>query len=229
MRTDGQIKQDILDELVFQPHIDETQIGVQVEDGVVVLTGIVDDYHKKIAAERAVKKVLGVKAVAEDIEVKYGTNYQKTDKEIAKAIVAAFEWNTAVPEDKIHIEVRNGWVFLTGEVDYAYQKEAGKRVTGNILGVKDVVNNVTIKQWVKPKDVEKKIYTAFERLADIDANNIVVDVDGHRVRLQGKVNSISERDNAQSIAYKTPGVVEVKNDLEVIGIAKHILYDEFID
>jgi len=229
MQTDRQLKQNILDELVFQPNIDETQIGVTVDEGVVTITGEVNDYHKKVAAEKAVKKVLGVKAVVEDIEIRYGSNYQKSDKEIAKIIVAAFEWNTAVPENNIDIEIRKGCVFLTGEVEFSYQKVAANRVVKNIPGIKSVVNLITIKQIVAPKDVRQKITKAFERLADIDASNIIVDVDGHRVRLQGKVNSISERDNAQSIAYKTPGVVEVNNDLEVIGIAKHMLYDEFTD
>ena len=131
MKTDGQIKQDILDELVFQPNIDETEIGVIVENGVVTLTGIVDDFQKKVAAEKVVKKIKGVKAVAADIEVKYGTEFQKTDKEVAKAIVAAFEWNTSVPEKKISIEVKNSWIFLTGEVEFAKSKRSIRLLSKN--------------------------------------------------------------------------------------------------
>ncbi len=126
MRTDSEIKQDILDELKWQPGIDETHFGVIVEKGVVTLTGIVDDYFKKVAAEKAVKKVLGVKAVAEEIELKYGKLYQKTDKEIAKAIVSAFEWDTSVPEEKINVEVRNGWVFFNWRARMELSKSSGK-------------------------------------------------------------------------------------------------------
>jgi len=176
MRTDGQIKQDILDELVFQPHIDETQIGVVVEDGVVMLTGVVDDFYKKVAAEKAVRKVKGVKAIAEDIKVKYGTNYQKTDIEIGKAIVRAFEWNTSVPEDKVAIEVRDGWINLSGEVEYPYEKEAAKRVTQNILGVKRINNTIEIKKTVKPLAIKEKLIKAFKRSADIEADGITVEV-----------------------------------------------------
>jgi len=133
MKTDLEIKNDILEELTWQPNIDQTQIGVIVENGTVMLTGVVDDYHKKMAAEKAVKRVKGVKALAGDIQVKYGTNYQKTDIEIGKAIVKAFDWNTSVPEDKISIEVRDGWVSLSGEVESAYQRDAATRVAENIM------------------------------------------------------------------------------------------------
>lgn len=169
IKTDAQIKQDILDELAFEPNIDETQIGVVVDKGVVMLTGVVDDFYKNIAAEKAVKKVKGVKAVAEDIDVKYGSNYQKTDKEIAKAIIAAFEWNTAVPEDDIVIEVRHGWIDLSGEVEFSYQREAAKRVAQNIAGVKGINNTIEIKPTVKPLEIKKELVKAFKRSALLDA------------------------------------------------------------
>ena len=229
MRTDGQIKQDILDELVFQPNIDETQIGVIVENGTVTLTGFVDDFQKKVTAEEVVKKINGVKALAADIQVKYGDDFKKTDKEIAKAIVKAYEWNTSIPENQINIEVRDGWVNISGEVEWHYQREAANRVAGTIMGVKGINNTLNIKKSVEPSEIKNKIKNTFKRMADLNTNNIVVDVDGSKVRLQGKVNSLTEKENAQSIAYKTPGVLDVLNELEVIGITKHIIYDEFDD
>jgi len=217
MKSDLDIKNDVLEELAWQPKIDETQIGVVVEKGVVTLTGFVDDYNKKTAAEKAVKKVRGVKAVAEDIVVKYGSAYQKTDKEIAKAIVNTFEWNSAVPEKNIDIKVDAGWVWLSGKVEWEYQKSAAKKVVEKIYGVKGVINNLELKQKVKPTEIKEKIKKAFERLADIDARNISVDVDGTTVKLKGKVHSISEKDAARRTAYYAPGVFKVENELEVIG------------
>lgn len=216
MKSDSAIKEDVLDELMWQPDIDETQIGVIVENGVVTLTGIVDSYSKKLAAEKAVKNVKGVKAVADDIEVKYGSAYKKTDKEIAKAVVNALKWNSSVPEDKVTIEVRDGWVYLSGELKWYYQKEAALKSVETLLGVKKVVNNITLKQSIKPTEIKAKITKAFERLADIDAKNVKVDVDGHTVKLKGKVHSYVEKEEAKKTAYAAPGVYKVENEIEVI-------------
>jgi len=215
MKTDLKIKEDVLDELKWQPHIDETQIGVVVEKGVVTLTGTVDSYTKKMEAEKAAKRVKGVRAVAEDIEVKYGSEYKRSDKEIAKAVANALEWNVSVPEDKITVKVENGWVYLSGEVAWAYQKSAAKNAVENLLGVKYVSNNVTIKQVVHTTDIKEKIKKAFERMADVEAGNINVSVDGHTVKLKGKVHSIHEKDEARDAAYYAPGVYHVENELEV--------------
>jgi len=217
MRTDSQIKQDILDEFVFQPNIEENLIGVVVEDGVVMLTGVVDDFSIKVAAKKAVSKVKGVKAVAEDIEVKYGTDYQKTDIEIAKAIVHAFEWNTAIPENKIEIEVRDGWITLSGEVEFIYEKEAAKRITEKIIGVKGINNAIEIEPTVKPDIIKEKIVKALKRSADIEAEKIIVKVKGDVVKLEGKVESLNQKRAAQNTAYSSPGVHNVENELEVIG------------
>ena len=215
MKTDSEIKEDVLDELMWQPNIDETQMGVIVEKGVVTLTGIVNTYAKKVAAEKAVKNVIGVKAVADDIEVKYGDAYKKTDKEIAKAVVNALSWNASVPDDKVEIEVRDGWVYLSGEVQWFYQKDAARKAAENLLGVKKVVNNITLKQAIEPSEIKKKISKAFERLADLDAQNIKVEVDGHKVKLKGKVHSYAEKEEARKTAYFAPGVYDVENELEV--------------
>ena len=215
MKTDSEIKEDVLDELMWQPNIDETQMGVIVEKGVVTLTGIVNTYAKKVAAEKAVKNVIGVKAVADDIEVKYGDAYKKTDKEIAKAVVNALSWNASVPDETVKIEVRDGWVYLSGELQWFYQKEAARKATENLLGVKKVVNNITLKQAIEPSEIKNKISKAFERLADLDAQNIKVEVDGHKVKLKGKVHSYAEKEEARKTAYFAPGVYDVENELEV--------------
>jgi osmotically-inducible protein OsmY len=215
MKTDAQIKMDVLDELKWQPNVDETQIGVIVENGVVTLSGVVNDYSKKTAAERAAKRVSGVKAVAEDIEVKYGESYKKTDKEIAKAVVNALEWNASVPDDKISVKVEDGWVYLSGEVKWSYQRDAAKRTVEHLLGVKHVANNISIKQTVKATDIKDKIKKAFERAADLEAKNITVEVDGHTVTLKGKVHSLAEKEEARKTAYSSPGVYSVKNELKV--------------
>jgi osmotically-inducible protein OsmY len=215
MRTDVEIKEDVLDELAWQPNIDETEIGVIVEDGVVTLSGVVNSYSKKLAAEKAVKGVMGVKALAGDIEVKFGNAYKKTDKEIAKAVVDALEWSSSIPEKDISVKVEDGWVYLSGEVKWNYQKNAAKRAVESLLGVKSVLNNISIKQEVKPFEVKDKIKKAFERSAEIDANNIIVVTDGHKVTLRGKVHSIKEKEDAESAAYNAPGVFDVKNELKV--------------
>ena len=215
MKTDAVIKENVLDELQWQPNVDETEIGVTVDRGVVTLTGTVDRYTKKIAAEEAAKKVKGVKAVVENIEVKYGIEYKKTDKEIAKAALEALKWNSSVPDDKITLKVENGWIHLNGEVEWEYQRDAAKRTVQNLLGVRAVTNNITLKQTVKPTGIKEKISKAFERLADVDANNIEVIVEDHTVKLKGKVHSLAEKEEANKSALYTPGVYHVENELLV--------------
>jgi len=215
MKTDVQIKEDVLDELAWQPKIDETKIGVIVEDGVVTLSGVLDNYTKKMAAEKAVKSVKGVKAVAVDIEVKYGTDYKKTDKEIAKAVINALEWDNSIPEEKISVKVEDGWVYLSGELEWFYQKNAAKKAVENLLGVKSVINSIMIKQAIKPSQIKERITKAFERSAEVNAKNITVSTNGHIVTLKGTVNSIAEKDEAENAAYMASGVYEVKNKLKV--------------
>lgn len=215
MKTDARIKEDVLDELAWQPNIDETQIGVIVENGVVTLSGVVDTYTKKMAAEKAVKSVEGVKAVALDIEVKYGSAYRKTDKEIAKAAVNALKWNSSVPEEDIEVKVEDGWVYLSGEVEWSYQKNAAKKAIENLIGVRSVMNNILIKTKIKPSEVKNRISEAFRRSADIDSKNIRVEVDGHRITLKGTVHSLKEKEDAEDAAFNAPGVIEVKNELKI--------------
>ena len=221
MKTDVEIKDDVLDELAWQPNIDETQIGVIVDDGVVTLSGVVNSYSKKIAAEKAAKNVEGVKAVALDIEVKYGTDFKKTDKEIAKAIVDAFEWNSSIPEDDITVKVENGWVSLSGEVQWSYQKSAAKNAIKDLLGVIGVSNSISLKNNIKPSEIKDKIKKAFQRMATLDADGIILETHGNTVTLRGKVHSIKEKEDAETAAYNAPGVYNVKNELKVQYYTKY--------
>ncbi len=215
MKTDAQIKQEVLDELVFQPNVDEIQIGVIVEDGVVTLTGFVDDFQKKVAAEKVANSVEGVKAVAVDIEVKYGDEYKKTSKEIAKAAVVALENNASVSKEKVKVKVEHGLVYLTGQLPYAYQKKAAKRVVEDLLGVEGVINNIEIAPTVAPSNIQEEIKRTLEHSADLEAEGIRVQVDGHVVQLKGRVHSYMEKDLAEKAAYKVKGVTKVQNDIVV--------------
>ncbi|MFD2914572.1 BON domain-containing protein [Psychroserpens luteus] len=216
MRSDSSIKEDVLAELAWQPNINETQIGVIVKNGVVTLNGIVDNYAKKIAVEEAIKRVSGVRAVAEDIKVEYHNNNKRNDGEIAQAIVDALKLNSAIPQDEVKVKVENGWVYLSGQVEWDFQKTAARKVVADLLGVHGVTNEISIKPAVKPIEIKEKIKKAFERMANVDAKNIFVDVEGHTVKLTGKVHSIKEKDEARKTAYFAPGVFEVKNELEVV-------------
>lgn len=215
MKTDARIKDDVLQELAWQSGVDKTEIGVIVKDGIVTLTGVVDSYSKKIAAENAAKSVYGVKAVAEDLEIKYANGKDKSDTEIAKAVIDAFKWNSVIPDETIKIKVEDGWVYLSGEVFWAYQRSATNRAVEKLMGVKGVINNITIKQTVKPFEIKDRISKAFERSADLEAKNIKVEVDGHTVTLTGTVHSLNEKDEARKAAFFAPGVTKVINNLKV--------------
>ncbi|TLP81742.1 BON domain-containing protein [Maribacter sp. ACAM166] len=215
MKTDSKIKIDVQDELSWEPSIDETKIGVTVDKGVVTLSGTVNTYAKKLAVEKAAKRVQGVKAVAEDIEVVYGVSYKPNDTEIAKAAVNAIKWDTSIPDDKVMIKVEDGWVYLSGEVNWDYQKRAAKGAVQNLIGVRGVVNSIKLKSTVKSKDVKNRISEAFKRSATIDSNKVKVAVDGDTVTLTGTVTSIKEKEDAQRAAYFAPGIYNVKNNLKV--------------
>jgi len=215
MKTDSKIKQDVQAELAWEPSIDETQIGVTVKDGIVTLSGTVDNYAKKMAAEKAAKSVKGVKAVAEDIVVQYGISDKKTDAEIAKAAVDALRWHTSIPQDKVMIKVEDGWIYLSGEVQWEYQKNGAKTAVKNLLGIRGVVNSIKIKSSVQPYEIKNRITKAFQRSANVDASKINVEVDGNTVKLTGTVLSIKEKEDARRAAFNAPGVVEVINELKI--------------
>jgi len=215
MKTDLEIKEDVLAQLAWQPNIDETQIGVTVKEGIVTLTGLVDDFSKKGIIDIAVKSIAGVKAIAEDIEVKHEYKDQYSDEEIAKAAINALEWNASVPSENIIVEVEDGVIHLTGELEWAYQRDFAKRTIEYLIGVKAVVNNIQLKPKSTVVDVKNKIEKAFERAANIDSKNIHVTLDGPTVILSGTVNSMKEKDDAEIAAYKAPGITNVINKLDV--------------
>jgi osmotically-inducible protein OsmY len=215
MKTDLQIQRDVMDELKWEPFLDSAEIGVAVKNGIVTLSGIVDSYMKKLTAEKTAKKIAGVKAVAEDIQVGISPNYRKTDAEIAEAVINSLKWHSAIKDEKVKIKVEDGNVRLEGEVDWAYQKNNIQAMVQGLTGVRSVTNLITIKPLVTPSDIQQKIRAAFQRNAGIDAGKITVTTLGSTVTLKGKVRSHTEKDDAESVAWAAPGVNSVENYLEV--------------
>lgn len=215
MKSDYQIQEDVMEELKWQPFLKASEIGVAVKNGVVTLSGHVDSYSKKLAAENAAKKVVGVKAVAEDIEVGISPSYHKTDAEIAEAVLDALKWHNAVQEEKIKIKVEDGNVRLEGEVEWEYQRTMAKTAIENLSGVRLITNLIIVKPKISPSDIQKKINAAFHRSATVDSSKIEVEADGSRVTLRGTVRSIAEREDAENAAWFAPGVISVVNNIEI--------------
>lgn len=218
MKSDTDIQKAVLEQLRWEPILNAAQIGVAVRNGIVALSGWVDNYSKKIAAEHAAKKVAGVKAVAEDIQVGISPAFRKTDTEIAEGVLNALKWNISVPADKIQVKVEDGVVSLEGEVTWDYQRTAAKETIEHLMGVKAVHNFITLKPsitQVTPVNIKQKIAAAFERSATIDAGKINVEFADGKVMLTGKVRSFAEQDDAVAAAWSAPGVTEVENRLEL--------------
>ena len=215
MKTDLEIQKDVLAELKWEPFITASEIGVAVKNGVVTLSGIVDSYLKKTTAEKATKRVSGVKAVAEDIIVKSIGSLVKTDTEIAQAALSALKWNSAINEEKIKIKVEDAVVTLDGEVDWEFQKISAQRQIEDMIGVRRIVNNVTVKTSIPAKDIKQKIADAFHRSATIDSEKIHIETTGSKIILKGTVRSWAEKNDAENAAWSAPGVNKVDNQLEI--------------
>ncbi|MDR3714227.1 MAG: BON domain-containing protein [Puia sp.] len=215
MRTDAQIQKDVTDQLKWEPWLNAAEIGVSVKDGVVTLTGLVDTYTKKIVAEAAVRKIAGVKAVAEDIQVGLSPGFVRTDAEIAAEVVNALKWHTAVMEDRIRIKVEGGAVTLEGEVEWNFQRLAAANAIQNLIGVRKVNNFIVVRPVFKPADIKREIVAAFHRSAALDGEKIKVEMRGEKVVLTGSVRSLVEKEDAEVAAWSAAGVKTVENDLKV--------------
>lgn len=214
MKADIDIKKDVEAELKWSPDVDDTDIAVQVRSGEVSLSGYARNYFEKVRAETAVKRIKGVVAVANDLEVRSATG-TPTDPEIARAAVAALKYALPWTWENVKPAVQRGWITLEGTLEWQYQREQAESAVRYLSGVVGVVNSIRLEPKVAPQDVKRKIEEAFRRIAQIDAAHITVDTQGSDVILRGEVRSWAERDQAQQSAWSAPGVVKVINELTV--------------
>jgi osmotically-inducible protein OsmY len=214
--TDKDLKQAVQNALDWEPSVDPTDIGVSADQGVVTLRGNVRTYAEKHAAERAALRVFGVRAVANDLAVRLPTVFERTDTEIAQAAVTALKWNTVVPLGHITVSVSGGWITLTGDVQWRYEKDAAAGCVRDLVGVKGVTNTITVQPHVKPIDVRTKIEAAFKRSAEVDARRINVNATDGKVILSGNVRSYTERREAERAAWAAPGVTQVEDHLTIV-------------
>jgi osmotically-inducible protein OsmY len=213
--TDWEIRKNVEEELNFEPSVNAAEIGVAINDGIVTLTGRVDSYWEKTAAEEAAARVAGVKAVVNELEIRLPISSERTDEDIARAAVNRLEWTITVPKDRIKVKVSKGWVTLEGQVDWQFQKNAAERAIHDLVGVKGVLNHIVVKARPSTAEVKSAIEEALKRSAQVDANRINVDVQSDKVMLKGTVRSWFEREEAERAAWRAPGVRGVDNRIVV--------------
>ncbi|HEU4556155.1 MAG TPA: BON domain-containing protein [Chitinophaga sp.] len=213
MKSDIEIQRDVMDELLWEPSIHASDIGVVVRNGVVTLMGAVRNYGEKLAAEKAAKRIKEVKAVIMDINIRICNKHMKADKEITEAALNALKWNSFVPEDRIQLKVENAWITLEGEVEWQFQKESATNAVHHLVGVRGVSNFIKVKPVLTPILVKDVIKKALERSADIEAEKIDIELSGGKIILKGKVRSWGERRAVERAVWATPGVVDVNDEL----------------
>lgn len=214
VRSDDAIRSSVLLELKWEPKLTHPEdIAVAVKDGVVTLSGFVPSYWEKDAAEKAVKRVYGVRGVANDIKVKLPS--ERTDPEIARDAVQSLQSYVSIPADQIKVTVKNGWVTLEGKVDWQYQKSLAESAVKHLRGVLGITNNIEVEPHVSPTEIKSKIEDALKRSAEVDARRITVETEGSTVRLYGSVRSWAERDEAEHAAWSAAGVTKVENYITV--------------
>ena len=211
MKTDSEIERDVKAELGWNPDLKSTDIAISVKDGVVTLAGFVPRYIDKYEAEKAAKRVAGVLAVANDIEIRLPAVDERPDPEIAREVVTALKNQLPFSHERIKAVVRNGWVTLEGDVEWQYQRLTAERAVRPLKGVKGIINGIK----TEPSDIKQKIQEAFRRSAEVDANQITVETSGGEVILKGKVRSWLERDEAERVAWRAPGVTKVDDRIVV--------------
>ena len=215
MKTDAQLKADVIAELAWDPEINANAIGVVVKEGLVTLTGHLESLAQKHAAERAVRRVAGVRGIALEIDVKLPSEHRRSDTDIARAAMSALRWNSLVPDERVKVEVEEGWVTLSGEVDWPYQHSSAEQCVRPLSGVRGITNHVRIKPRVHGADIARQITDALTRHARREAKHVDVSVDGGTVTITGQVDSLAEHDAAIGAAFGTRGVSSVIDKLEV--------------
>jgi osmotically-inducible protein OsmY len=215
-RSDSEIEKDVLDELRWDPALKDDDVAVSVRDGVVTLAGFATSYADKWRAERVVSRVKGVRAIANDLQVKLPVASQRPDPDIARAAIDALKWDVVVPSDRITVKIENGWVTLEGEVEYYFQRQAAERDIRNLTGVKGVTNLITVRLTTPaPQDIKQRIKEALQRNAQLDAEHIIVEVERNKAVLRGTVRSYAEWRDAEMAARNAPGIAEVDNRLTI--------------